>query len=65
MSNISVLQETSHNVSIVIDSTDTLLADKGDVSGTYKCLSALYSLVKTHGSMSLGFYLPFCDSIPH
>lgn len=56
ISNISVLQEVSHSVNIIIDSTDTLLANTGDLSGTYKCLSSLYSLVKKHASLSSIFF---------
>ena len=56
ISNISVLQEASHSVNIIIDSTDTLLENTGDLSGTYKCLSSLYSLVKKHASQSPIFF---------
>ncbi|CAA7266484.1 unnamed protein product [Cyclocybe aegerita] len=74
----NALQDPSRPTNVIVDSMDTLLADKGSLSETYKCLSKVYALVKRHSnarfilhSQSPSTLLPlisqtsFCSSLAH
>ncbi|KAF8168050.1 hypothetical protein B0H34DRAFT_792706 [Crassisporium funariophilum] len=47
------LEVPSRSINVIIDSVDTLLADKESLPETYKCLTKLYALTKSHSGFRL------------